>query len=116
MLPKGLCPSANDCSDMARIKIATLTDLSEETLTKVEVDGKMIVLGMVEGKPFVMEGHCSHMGQDLSKGGKEGHVVRCKMHGAEFDLRTGEVLRNMQAKKLKTYPVTVEGEEVFVEL
>ncbi len=101
---------------MARIKIATLTDLSEETLTKVEVDGKMIVLGMVEGKPFAMEGRCSHMGQDLSKGGKEGHIVRCKMHGAEFDLRTGEVLRNMQAKKLKTYPVSVEGGEVFIEL
>jgi nitrite reductase/ring-hydroxylating ferredoxin subunit len=101
---------------MARIRIATLTDLSEETMTKVEVEGKMIVIGLVNGEPFAMEGRCSHMGQDLSKGSKEGPVVRCKMHGAEFDLRTGEVLRNMQAKKLKTYPVTVEGEEVFVEL
>jgi 3-phenylpropionate/trans-cinnamate dioxygenase ferredoxin component len=101
---------------MARIKIATLTDLSEETMTKVEVDGKMIVVGMVDGKPYAMEGRCSHMGQDLSKGAKEGHVVRCKMHGAEFDLRTGEVLRNMQAKKLKTYPVTVQGGDVYVEL
>ena len=101
---------------MARIKIATLTDLSEETLTKVEVEGKMIVLGLVNGEPFAMEGRCSHMSQDLSKGVKEGYVVRCKMHGAEFDMRTGDVLRNMQAKKLNTYPVTVEGDEVFIEL
>jgi nitrite reductase/ring-hydroxylating ferredoxin subunit len=101
---------------MARIRIATLTDLSEETMTKVEVEGKMIVIGLVNGEPFAMEGRCSHMGQDLSKGSKEGPVVRCKMHGAEFDLRTGEVLRNMQAKKLTTYPVSVEGDEVFVEL
>jgi 3-phenylpropionate/trans-cinnamate dioxygenase ferredoxin subunit len=101
---------------MARVKIATLTDLSEETMTKVEVDGKMIVIGLVNGEPFAMEGSCSHMGYDLSKGVKEGPVVRCKMHGAEFDMRTGDVLRNMQAKKLKTYPLTVEGEEVFIEL
>ena len=101
---------------MAQIKIATLTDLSEETMTRVEVDGKLIIVGMVEGKPYAMEGRCSHMGQDLSKGSKEGHVVRCKMHGAEFDLRTGEVLRNMQAKKLKTYPVSVQGGDVFIEL
>jgi nitrite reductase/ring-hydroxylating ferredoxin subunit len=101
---------------MARIKIATLTDLSEETMTKVEVGGKAIVIGLVDGKPCAMDGRCSHMGQDLSKCTKEGHIVRCKMHGAEFDLRTGDVLRNMQAKKLNTYPLTVEGEEVFIEL
>lgn len=101
---------------MARIRIATLTDLSESTMTKVEVEGKMIVVGLVDGEPFAMEGRCSHMGQDLSKGPKEGPVVRCRMHGAEFDVRTGDVLRNMQAKRLKTYPVIVEGEEVFVEL
>jgi nitrite reductase/ring-hydroxylating ferredoxin subunit len=101
---------------MARVKIATLTDLSEETMIKIEVEDKMIVVGLVDGKPFAMEGRCSHMGQDLSKGAKEGNIVKCKMHGAEFDMRTGDVLRNMQAKKLKTYPVTVEGEEVFVDL
>jgi nitrite reductase/ring-hydroxylating ferredoxin subunit len=101
---------------MARIKIATLADLSEETVTKVEVEGKTIVIGLVDGTPHAMDGRCSHMGQDLSKGAKEGHIVRCRMHGAEFDLRTGEVLRNMQARQLKTYPVTVEGGEVFIEL
>ena len=101
---------------MARIKIATLTDLSEETMTKVEVEGKTLIVGMVDGKPYAMEGRCSHMGHDLSKGTKQGHVVRCKMHGAEFDLRTGEVLRNTQAKNLKTYPVTVDGGQVFIEL
>ena len=101
---------------MVKIKIATLTDLKEESMTKVEVEGKMIVIGLVDGEPFAMEGRCSHMGHDLSQGTKEGPVVRCKMHGAEFDLRTGEVLRNLQAKKLETYPVTVEGEEVFVEM
>lgn len=101
---------------MARFKIATLTDLSEDTLTKVEVEGKAIVIGLVDGKPFAMEGRCSHMGQDLSKGKKEGYLVRCKMHGAEFDIRTGDVLRNLQAKKLQTYPLTLEGEEVFIEL
>jgi nitrite reductase/ring-hydroxylating ferredoxin subunit len=101
---------------MARIKIATLTDLSEETMTKVEVEGKTLVVGMVDGKPYAMEGQCSHMGHDLSKGTKKGSVVRCSMHGAEFDIRTGEVLRHSQAKKLRTYPVTVEGGQVFVEL
>lgn len=101
---------------MARIKIATLADLSEEAMTKIEVDGKSIVVGMVDGKPYAMEGRCSHMGQDLAQGTREGHIVRCRLHGAEFDIRTGEVLRNMQARKLNTYPVTVEGEEVFIEL
>jgi nitrite reductase/ring-hydroxylating ferredoxin subunit len=101
---------------MARFKIATLSDLSEETLTKVEVEGKSIVIGLTDGKPFAMEGRCSHMGADLSKGKKEGNMVRCKMHGAEFDIRTGDVVRNAQAKKLQTYPLTLEGEEVFIEL
>ena len=85
-------------------------------MTKVEAEGRTIIVGMVDGKPYAMEGRCSHMGHDLSKGSKQGNLVRCKMHGAEFDIRTGEVLRNLQAKKLKTYPVIVEGGEVYVEL
>jgi len=37
------------------------------------------------------------------------------VHGAVFDLETGKVLQNLQAKDMRTYPVIIDGDEVYVE-
>jgi nitrite reductase/ring-hydroxylating ferredoxin subunit len=55
------------------------------------------------------------MGASLDGGQVKDGAIHCRVHGAVFDLETGKVLQNLQAKDLKTYPVIVEGEDVFVE-
>jgi nitrite reductase/ring-hydroxylating ferredoxin subunit len=42
--------------------------------------------------------------------------VECPYHASQFDIRTGNVLSLPASKPVKTYPVKVVGEEVFVEL
>lgn len=56
------------------------------------------------------------MDYDLSKGRPEGYLVTCKLHGAQFDIRTGEKVRNPSARNIASYPVIEEDVKVFIEL
>jgi 3-phenylpropionate/trans-cinnamate dioxygenase ferredoxin subunit len=51
----------------------------------------------------------------LSDGFIEGNEIECPLHAACFDITTGECLAPPADRDLVTYPVKVEGDEVFVE-
>ncbi len=46
---------------------------------------------------------------------KDDALVRCAWHGWEFDIKSGESLFDPSIKA-KTYPVSVEGEDIYVHL
>jgi 3-phenylpropionate/trans-cinnamate dioxygenase ferredoxin subunit len=52
----------------------------------------------------------------LSEGDVTGFKIECWLHGAEFDLRTGEVLTLPANIPLKTYAVSIDGNAVTVEI
>ena len=41
-------------------------------------------------------------------------MLRCVWHGWEFDVVTGRALFGIDKRKLLTFPVTVEGDQVMV--
>ena len=43
-------------------------------------------------------------------------VIRCPWHKWEFDVRTGEALFGTERRRLVTYPVSVEGDQVYLEV
>jgi nitrite reductase (NADH) small subunit len=47
---------------------------------------------------------------------QEGEILRCPWHGFSFDLRTGRCLADPVRLRLRTYPVSVEQHEVFLDL
>ena len=69
----------------------------------------------VSGQFFATQAKCTHRGGPLEKGKLEGSTVTCPIHGAQFDVTTGAVLRAPAKDPLKTYRVTVEGEVGRVE-
>lgn len=46
----------------------------------------------------------------MSEGTFDGSTVTCPLHGSQFNVRTGAVLRGPAKDPLKTYRVTVDGE------
>jgi nitrite reductase/ring-hydroxylating ferredoxin subunit len=101
---------------MAREQIGESSAYPERQLKSVTTGGRTLLVTRVEGKLFAMDGRCSHMGFDLSKGRMDEYLVTCKLHGAQFDLRTGERVRNMSAHDLAVYAITEENGKVFVEV
>ena len=55
---------------------------------------------------------CSHQGAELQA---SGDVLQCSAHGSEFNNK-GEVTNGPAAAKLKTFPVSVTGSELFIDL
>ena len=45
----------------------------------------------------------------------EGDIVECTCHGSQFDIKTGKVVLAPPVEDLKTYKISVEGDEVFIE-
>jgi len=82
-----------------------------------DLDGEMILVANVDGEWFAIGNTCSHAEASLSEGAldTEGCTVACPLHGAVFDLRTGEALEFPAEEPVLAYLVTVEDDEVCVE-
>jgi uncharacterized protein YbjT (DUF2867 family)/nitrite reductase/ring-hydroxylating ferredoxin subunit len=64
----------------------------------------------VSGQFFATQARCTHRQGLLNEGRLEGSTITCPLHGAQFNVTTGAVLRGPARDPLKTYRVTVEGE------
>jgi len=81
----------------------------------VQVDGTMILLIRQEGL-FALQGTCSHEYFELDKGFLTDGSVTCALHLSRFDLRDGESLDPPAELPLVSFPVSVEGEDIILEL
>ncbi len=97
---------------MKRIRVAALDDLVEGRGQRVDVADRRIALFRVGEEVFALADTCSHAEASLSEGEVFDDVVECPLHGAAFDLRTGEVLTLPATKPVAAYTVEVEDGEV----
>jgi 3-phenylpropionate/trans-cinnamate dioxygenase ferredoxin subunit len=97
-----------------------MSDLSFASLAagkpvKIEKDGRSICVAKVGDQVFAVDDICSHSDASLSEGEITDFKIECWLHGAEFDLRTGEALTPPAVAPIKVYPVIVDGDSVTVE-
>lgn len=93
-----------------------LSELQQGKPVKVEKDGKTICVARVGDEVFAIDDTCSHSDASLSEGDVTDFKIECWLHGAEFDLRTGEALTPPAVAPLHTYGVHVDGDSVTVEI
>ena len=101
---------------MATHKVAKVSEIAPGTTRRVVVDGSEILLCNVEDKLYAIEDVCTHDGGPLDQGQLEGETVVCPRHGATFDVRTGDALTLPAVVPVLTYPVIVEGDDVYVDV
>ena len=102
---------------MAKERIATKSDIPAGTVQVFEVDGRSLCVANLDGQHFyAIDNLCTHDGGPLGEGRLANGTVECPRHGARFDLKTGAVRALPAVRPVRTYPVTIEGEEVSVEV
>lgn len=94
----------------------TLNQLLEKKPVRIEKNGESICVTRIGDEVFAVNDVCSHSEASLSEGEVSDFKIECWLHGAEFDLRTGEALTPPAVAPIKTYPVTVDGDSVTVEM
>ncbi len=83
---------------------------------RIEKDGKSICVTKIGDEVFAIDDTCSHSDASLSEGDITDFKIECWLHGAEFDLRTGQALTLPAVQALETYAVKIDGNSVTVEI
>ena len=74
------------------IKVAQQGELAPGQVKSVAVNGMQIALCNVDGVYYAIDDACTHRSALLSEGDLIGKEITCPLHGAIFDVTTGEVL------------------------
>jgi 3-phenylpropionate/trans-cinnamate dioxygenase ferredoxin subunit len=72
-----------------------------------------IVVFNVDGEFYALEDNCSHEQFELSAGEQLGFEVTCVLHGARFDVRSGEALCAPAYAGVPKFPVKVEDDAIW---
>jgi 3-phenylpropionate/trans-cinnamate dioxygenase ferredoxin subunit len=110
-------------------EVAKIEELKSGTMKMVIAEGREILLARVGDKYYATDNRCPHMNGDLSQGKLEGTVVTCPLHGSQFDISNGQVVRWLKgglmsklggalkmSKSLMVYNVRVEDNRVLIEV
>lgn len=101
---------------MAKVKVAKISDVPEGDLIKVTVGSDPVALYKVDGKLYATTNICTHEQCTLDDNHMmHGEEVECTCHGSRYNVKTGANTLPPSAEPLKTYSVSVEEEEVFIE-
>jgi 3-phenylpropionate/trans-cinnamate dioxygenase ferredoxin subunit len=96
------------------VRVADAAEIAPDTGHYVEVDDVPVAVWNVGGVYYATQDTCTHEEALLSEGDLWGEVIECPLHGAQFDVRTGEVLSLPALFPLDTYAVKVEDGVVYV--
>ena len=100
---------------MGKHRVGSLAKLQGGKPLSANVDGTRVAVFLVEGEPVATTGKCPHAGGPLFTGSLCGSTLTCPWHGWSFDLKSGECEEDPEIL-LPFYPVSIDGDEVFVEL
>jgi nitrite reductase/ring-hydroxylating ferredoxin subunit len=83
-----------------------------------DVAGRRVMIANVQDKLFAVDDTCTHAQASLADGYLQVDecTVECALHNAVFDLKTGEALEAPAEDSLASYPVSVDGDEVYIEI
>lgn len=99
-----------------RVRVLSVGELAPGRLAFVEIEGLPVALANVAGTIYAFGDVCRHEGGPLSAGTLIGETVTCPWHGWTYSVRTGKSIVPPVGLRIPTYPVSVEGGAVFIEL
>ena len=96
------------------IDVTATEDVPEDYVIGVDIAGRSIALYRVEGEVFATDNLCTHGNARLCDGFLEGYEIECPLHQGNFDIRNGKAMCAPLTEDVKTYPIKIEGDRVFV--
>lgn len=106
-------------------------ELREGEIKEIQVDGKSLLIINFQGHYYAVSSRCTHLGCRLSKGKLNKNILTCPCHGSKFDITNGNLVEWITrwpkivsritaklglARSLKSYPVKMKGNDIFIDL
>jgi nitrite reductase (NADH) small subunit len=97
------------------VKIGTKKDLPKPgDVKELTANGRPLCVANLNGVIHALDNECPHHGGPLGEGMLEGNKVVCPWHAWSFDVVTGKSAE--EDERVRVFPVTTQGDEVFVEI
>lgn len=98
-----------------RVRVADISELTPGRGKLVRAGTLELALHNVDGTLYATEAACPHRGGPMADAFQMGKNIVCPWHGWQFDVETGRstLVPNVS---IRTYRVTVDGSDVYVEL
>ena len=88
-------------------------DFPEDGKLVAAIGGWQVLVCKVDGEYYAVNDRCSHAASPLSGGRIRRGMVMCPLHGARFDVATGNCL-GASYPKLRQFAVGVSGGRIVV--
>jgi nitrite reductase/ring-hydroxylating ferredoxin subunit len=100
-----------------RVRVCRVGEVVDDELRSFEVKGVTwpVIVTRVDGELHACPGVCPHEDVELGDGYLFGTTLVCPGHAYQFDLRTGRC-RHDPGLELRRYPITIVGDEIWVDL
>jgi nitrite reductase/ring-hydroxylating ferredoxin subunit len=96
-------------------RAASLAELRAAGRLVVHLDRHTVCLFADGDETYAVDNRCPHMGFPLHRGTVCDGILTCHWHHARFDLATGGTFDQF-ADELRRFPVTLDGDDVLVDL
>ena len=97
------------------VQVADATDIELGHSVSVNVNGTNILICNTEEGFFAVQDMCTHALVPLCGGLIQGTLISCPLHGAVYDLMSGEVMAPPAFEDLQTFKLKIEGTSISVE-
>lgn len=98
------------------VRVASTDELAPGQMMRITPGGRRLLLVNADGEYFATDEMCTHEDASLYLGCIQGEYLKCPLHGSRFHLRTGAVQDEPADEDLRTYPVRIDGREIFVDI
>jgi len=99
-----------------RVELCKTSDVDEGAAIKVETHDLVLAVFNLNGAFYVTDDQCTHGPGSLAEGLICGDTVECDFHNGSFNIKTGTPIEPPCIIPLKTYPVKVENDTVYIEI
>jgi naphthalene 1,2-dioxygenase ferredoxin component len=90
-------------------------DLPADDVIGLAVAGRDVAIYTVGPAVYASDNTCTHGQARLCDGFLDGHEIECPLHQGKFDVRDGRPTCEPVTQAIRTYPVKIEGNRVFIE-
>ena len=103
-------------SDNNWILVGTTDNVEVEDIIRFDHNDKTFCVYKLEDGFYATDGICTHEAVHLGDGLVMDNEIECPMHQGVFDIKTGEAISPPACDDLKTYPVKVEDNNIYIQI
>ena len=106
--------AVSELSGTQLVRACAVADVEDGAALRVMLGTTPVAVVRSNGEIYAIHDVCSHANVALSEGEVEDETIECWLHGSRFSLVTGRPTGLPATQPVPVYPVTIDGDDVYV--